>query len=63
MKFKLQLCLEDGSSTSIIEEFYSLDRESHSFEAIGMSLSESKELLKNEVLPAKKKKTAVSKII
>ncbi len=47
MKFKLQLCLEDGSSTSIIEEFYSLDRESNSFETIGMSLSESKELLKN----------------
>ena len=47
MKVKLQLCLEDESSTSIIEEFYSLDRESHSFETIGMSLSESKELLKN----------------
>lgn len=47
MKFKLQLSLEDGNSTSIIEEFYSLEREDPSFENIGMNLSESKELLKN----------------
>lgn len=47
MKFTLQLCIEDGNSTSIIEEFYSLEREDPSFENIGMNLSESKELLKN----------------
>ena len=48
MKFKLQLVCEHPENKVIItENIFSFDKEFDAFESIGMTLGESKDLLKN----------------
>ena len=48
MKFKLQLVCELAENEAIsTEDIFSFEKEFDSFESIGMSLSQSKDILKN----------------
>ncbi|WP_373331366.1 hypothetical protein [Salmonirosea aquatica] len=48
MKFKLQLVCEAGENeTACTDEIFTFDKSFDTFESIGMTIGESKQLLKN----------------
>ena len=46
MRFKIQLVIEDGNSSEIIEEIIQLERDFSEGNLIGLSLLESKQMMK-----------------